>query len=404
MKNTKIQRTRIKICFFLIVLLSFFSVCSNNNSGAERIIEDGIEVVINRHEPYIVEVETKTFNLKEDFIIDLEEDEMATLGLTDIWGFDVDSKRNIYFFKNPTSEGELVYKFDPAGRFISSFAPRGQGPGEVQMPSFQKFNARDELPITDSGINMIKEFNTEGTMVNTIDLDVHIGFMGNMVYPLDNGNYLIRRSLRGELEEKHYFVMSLFDPEFNEIKELDRFEVIQPIRAEKVRLPMHVSVWCVSKDLIYVGNEDNGYEIHVYDFEGNLVKKIRKTYKPTPVSSKFKKYVNGQIKNTPPSFKNKIYFPEHFPPFQCIFSDDKGYLYVMTHERGIKAKENRVDIFDLEGVLVGKISLDFFLSDPFFTPGVPLDSWITMKENRLYTLQMKDSGYKELVVYCTLWE
>ena len=153
------------------------------------------------------------------------------------------------FFKNPTSEGELVYKFDPTGRFISSFALRGQGSGEVQMPSFQKFKAGDELPITDSGINMIKMFNTDGTIVYTIDLGINIGFMGNMVYPLENGNYLIRRSLRGELEERHYFVMSLFDDEFNEIKELDRFEVIQPIRAERVRLPMHVSVWCVSKTL-----------------------------------------------------------------------------------------------------------------------------------------------------------
>ena len=76
----------------------------------------------------------------------------------------------------------------------------------------------------------------------------------------------------------------------------------------------------------------------------------------------------------------------------------------MTHERGTEPKEYRVDIFDLDGVLVGEISLDIFLNDPFFTPGAPLDSWITMKEDRLYTLRMKEIGYKELVVYHTLWE
>jgi hypothetical protein len=404
MTNFKMPKKRMNICLFTIVLFCFLCACSDDTNEAEWIREDGIAIVVNRNEPYIVEGKTESLSLKEDFIIDLEADDLAVHGLTDVWGFDVDSNRNIYFFKNPTSEGYLVYKFDPAGRFLSSFALHGQGPGEVQMPSFQKFNARDELPITDSGINTVKMFNPEGVIVDTIELGVHVGFMGNMVYPLENGNFLIRRSLRGELEEKHYFVMSLFDPEFKEIEEMDRFEVIQPVRADKVRLPMHTSVWCVSKKRIYVGNENNGYEIHVYDFEGNFVKKIRKTYQPTPVSEGFKQYVNGQIKDTPPVFKKKIYFPEHFPPFQCIFSDDREYLYVMTFERGTRPGEYRVDIFDPDGVLIGKTSLDIYLSDPFFTPGAPLDSWITIKENRLYTLRMKDSGYKELKVYRTLWE
>jgi hypothetical protein len=404
MTNFKMPRKRMNICLFTIVLFCFLCACSDNTTDAEWIREDGIDVVVNRNEPYIVEGRTETLSLKEELFIDLEADDLAAQGLTDVWGFDVDSNRNIYFFKNPTSEGYLVYKFDPSGRFLSSFALRGQGPGEVQMPSFQKFNARDELPITDSGINTIKMFDTEGSIVKSIDLGVHVGFMGNMTYPLENGNFLIRRSLRGELEEKHYFVMGLFDPEFNEIKEFDRFEVIQPIRADKVRLPMHKSVWCVSKKHIYLGNENNGYEIHVYDFEGNFVKKIRKTYQPTPVNDEFKQYVNAQIKDTPPVFKKKIYIPEHFPPFQCIFSDDREYLYVMTFERGTSPGEYRIDIFDTDGVLIGKTSLDIYLSDPFFTPGAPLDSWITIKDNRLYTLRMKDSGYKELVVYDTIWE
>ena len=404
MQKIELQRNRMHLCLYLLISICFLSVCSKDNTGAKKILENGIEVVVNRNEPCAAEARSEVLSLEEDFFIDLESDDLAAQGLTDVWGFDVDSKRNIYCFKSPTSRGDLVYKFDPSGHFLTSFAPKGQGPNEVQMPSFQKINTRDELPITDSGINTIKMFNTQGTIVKTIDLGVHIGFMGTMVYPLENGNYLIRRSLRGELEEKHYFVLSLFDPEFNAIKELDRFEVVQPIRADKVRLPMHVSVWCISKNKIYVGNEDNGYEIHVYDFLGNSVKKIRKAYQPSPVSDEFKQYVNAQIKDTPSVFKKKIYFPEHFPPFQCIFIDDKDYLYVITFEGGIESGENRVDIFDPEGVLVGKVSLDIFLNDPFFTPGAPLDSWVTMKDNRLYSLRMKDSGYKELVIYHTIWE
>jgi hypothetical protein len=404
MKKSMSQRNKIDGCLFFIVCLCFFCACSHNEYTVERITEKGVEVFINGHEPYIGEGEPKIIRSKEDLIIDLEESDIAALGLTDVWGFDVDSRGNIYIFKPPSSQGDLVFKFDKNAHFVSSFAPRGQGPGEIQMPSFQKLNVHDELPITDSGINTIKVFQTDGTIGYTINLGVNIGFLGNMVCPLENGNYLIRRSLRGELEARHYFVLSLFDPEFNEIKELDRFEVIQPIRADKVRLPMHVSVWCVSKNFIFVGNEERSYEIWVYDFEGNLVKKIRKKYHPTQVSNEFKQYVHGQIKNTPPSFKNKIYFPEYFPPFQCVFSDDRDYLYVMTNANGEQSKEYRIDIFNPDGILIGKISLDIFLSDPFFTPGAPLDSWVTAKKDRLYTLRMKDSGYKELVAYNILWE
>lgn len=388
----------------LTFLLCFFCVCGHKEYDVKRITEDGIDVIINRNEPYLVEGTPKTLSLKEHFIIDLERNDITALGLTDVWGFDVDSQRNICFFKPPFSQGDLIYKFDQNGHFVSSFAPRGQGPGELQFPFFQKFNVQDELPITDSSSNKIKVFHTDGTIVKTIDLGVDVGFMGNMVYPLENGNYLIRNSLRGELEGRLYFVMNLFDPDFDKIQELDRFELIQPIRADKVRFPMHVSVWCVSKNFIYVGNEENGYEIHVYDFDGNLIKKIRKEYQPVAVSNKFKQYVNGQLKNTPPALKDKIFFPKTFPPFQFIFSDDSEYLYVMTYVKGIKPKEYSIDIFNPDGIFIGEISLDVFINDPFFTPGAPLDSWVTVKKDRFYTLRMKDSGYKELVVYNISWE
>ncbi len=388
----------------LILLLGFLSLCTQTQNDVEKIMEDGVEVIINHNKPYIVEGNPATLSIEEEFIIDLEKDNIAVLGLADIWGFDVDSEGNIYFFKSPLSQGDLVFKFDPKGNFVSSFARRGQGPGEVENPSYQKINNRNELPIIESGLSKIMLFNKDGSLIKEIHLDIDIGFMGNMVYPLENGNYLIRRSLRSEIEGRLDFILSLFDPEFNEIKELDRFELIQPIRADKVRLPMHVSVWCVSKDYIYVGNEENGYEIRVYDLKGNLQRKIRKQYKSVKVSGEFKQYVNEKLEHTPPVLRDKIYFPDYFPAFQFIFTDDEGSLFVMTFEKGQNPKDYNFDIFNQEGLFIGSISLDVFLNDPFFTPGAPLDSWITKKGDRLYVLRMKSSGYKEFVVYKAAWQ
>ncbi len=76
----------------------------------------------------------------------------------------------------------------------------------------------------------------------------------------------------------------------------------------------------------------------------------------------------------------------------------------MTFEKGQNPKDYNFDIFNQEGLFIGSISLDVFLNDPFFTPGAPLDSWITKKGDRLYVLRMKSSGYKEFVVYKAAWQ
>lgn len=378
--------------------------CTQTQKDVERTMENGVEVVLNHGQPYILKGQPTTLRLQEELVIDLEEDNIAALGLAEVWGFDVNSEGYIYFFKSPLSEGDLVFKFDPKGHYVSSFARLGQGPGEVETPSFQKINDRDELLIIEPGLSKVMVFDKNGNLVNEARLGINIGFMGNMVYPLKNGNYLIRRSLTGDLEGTLDFVLSLFDPEFDEIIELDRFEIIQPLRAPKVRLPMQASVWCVSRDFIYVGNEKNGYEIRVFDFEGKLEKKIRKTYQPVKVPGEYKQYISERMEHTPAAVKDKIYFPHRLPAFQFMFADDEGHLFVMTFERGKNPKEYIFDIFNQAGLFIGTVSFDVHLNDPFFTPGAPLDSWVTMKNDRLYALRMKPSGYKELVVYKTIWQ
>ena len=40
--------------------------------------------------------------------------------------------------------------------------------------------------------------------------------------------------------------------------------------------------------MIYVGHEKRGYEISIFDLNGNLLKKIRKEYNPADVPDEFK--------------------------------------------------------------------------------------------------------------------
>ena len=386
---------REKICFLCLLLAMSF--CVRTPTDAEKIIEGGIEVVIN---PYNLDPKEPLFSLEEEFVIDLEEKEMAALGLTDVWGFDVDSEESIYIYKPPMSDGDRILKFDRNGDFLFSFAPPGQGPGEIQRPFYQKMNSRDLLPVPDLGQSKIVIFDTEGKTIDEIRVGRFPGSLGSLVCQLENGNYLIRRSLTDPASGIFSLALSLYSSDFEEIKELDRFKIVQPIQADKVRIPMHVSVWCASYDRIYIGNEDNGYEIHVYDLDGNLLRKIRKKYEPVKVDKDYKKEIGDKLENTPDALKNKMYLPDYYPPFNYLFSDDKNNLYVKTFAKGDSPKDRLFDVFNPEGIFQGAVSFEAHVNDPFFTPGAPFDSWVVAKKkNRLYCLREKSSGYKEFVVY-----
>lgn len=384
-----------KICLpFMLLAMSF---CARSPSAVEKTVEDGTEVVIN---PSDLAPQKRLFSLEKEFAIDLEEERIASLGLTDIWGFSVDSGGSIYFYKPPWAKGDRILKFDPNGDFLFSFAPPGQGPGEIQQPSYQRMNGLDLLPVPDLGQSKIVIFDTRGKAIEEIRVEELPGSLGSSVFQLENGNLLIRRSLIDPSSETLYVALILYGSDFKEIKELDRFKIVQPIQADKVRLPMHVSVCCASNDRIYVGNEDNGYEVQVYDLNGHILRKIRKKYEPVRVDDAYKKEIGDKLKDTPEELKNKIYLPDYYPPFSYLFADDQNTLYVKTFEAGDGPNERRFDVFKPDGVFQGTVSLEAHVDDPFFTLGAPFDSWVmAKKKNRLYSLKLKDSGYKEFVAY-----
>jgi len=74
----------------------------------------------------------------------------------------------------------------------------------------------------------------------------------------------------------------------------------------------------------------------------------------------------------------------------------------MTYEKGEKPKEYIYDIFSPKGYFVGRTSLDNSGDTTISIWGGPLEA--RAKNNRLYCMRVKDSGYKELVVHKMSWE
>jgi len=376
----------------LFILIScLFCSCGPAQDKFEKIVEDGVEVVLNHIEPYQLKGESSTFSLKEEFRIDTEMDKIAKIGLTDLRSFDVDSQGNIYFLKMGRGKGNNIFKFDKTGRFISSFGMTGQGPGEFQSPTYIGIDNRGDVIITDRRKRKLIVFDNKGSYKKEIPFKKNVGF----VHPLENGNYLTFYQVF-YLPDSDYFSqspLSLWSSEFEELKELDRFKVPNYLKYKKRKGTVPIFCWGISKKHIYIGNEDRGYEIWIYDLDGNLLRKIRKDYKKVPIPDEYKK---ERMKNLVPEEKNITYFPAAFPPYRYFFTDHLGRLFVMTYEKGENLNEYMYDIFNNGGIFIGRKSLK-----SFFTMG---RACVKVRQNFLYGIEEKDSGYKELVVYKMTWE
>lgn len=381
----------------LISILILFSCCAPKQDEIERIIEDGVEVIINHLKPYEIRGKPSSFTLEEEFTIDTEKNEIYEKGVIDINGFDSDSQGNIYFFQERENDENLVYKFDKKEKFVTTFGKRGQGPGEIEYPIYLGIDNRDEIIIQDYNRPRLLIFDSAGTLISEIPISSTLE--GNFAfYPLENGNYIKYGEYFDPTTRHRYDILQLYNSKFEKLKELDRCDHGPLFSAmPKIKGTPRVFICQISGGKIYVGHENRGYEILIFDFEGNLEKKVRKEYTPADVPNEFKEnwYLNiGR-------FKNRLFFPNKMPPFHYFFLDDEGRLYVKTYGKGDKENEYVHDIFNSDGIFIARESIAGY--GRWIYPGNGLNR-AKAKNKRLYCIREKESGYKELVVYMMNWE
>jgi len=364
-------------------VLSFFICCVPNQEKVEKIMEDGVEVVLNHLEPYKIKGGPSNLLLEEELLIDMESKEIEETGLVDIDYFDIDSEGNIYIVTTGPKY-KLVFKFDREGKFISSFGGKGQGPGEVQFVLYFGIDSQDRVIISDHVNKKALFFSKDGGLIK----ETAYGLNFFSMFPLENEKYLFVRNLV-DLENKRLSrSLRICNSKFEEREELDAYYYSDPSKGMRVSSP--IFEWRIFNRNIYAANEQRGYEILMYDLDGNLKRKIKREYTPLKYPEDLKKRYIERYGTT-----RKLNFPDNLPPFQSFFGDDDGKLFVMTYEKGEKPGEYVFDVFNSEGVFVLRKNL------------IILNNWdlqAKAKRGCLYCVREKESGYKELVVYKMMWE
>lgn len=382
---------------WLLGILALLCSCDSQSDVPNRIMEDGVEVVLNRLEPTKIAGEPTTFTLEKEFSIDTEDDTIAGLGLTDIgYYFDVDSEGYIYLVGYENAEG-MIFKFDREGNFVRSFGRKGRGPGELQGRNYVSLyltvDQNDNIAVSDFG-NKLVVFGSDGELITDNRIDSGTVSMA----PLPNGNYL---SFLSVMDGKGEFInqnpVSLLDSRFTKVQELDKQMIPNPIVGKQLKGSYHILSWGVSGDRIFTGFQERGYEIFVYDLDGQRIRKIKKEFHSVPVTEAYKSEFMEQF-SAPifESIRSKIYFEDAMPPFHGFITDNAGRLFVMTYEAGDNPGEFLYDIFNPDGICIGRKSLKVHHDES----GV----FAKMKNGRFYCLNEKDSGYKELVVSKVVWE
>jgi hypothetical protein len=375
------------VALLLVVLLPLLQ-CGRKRSQVEKTMENGVEVVINHVEPYRIKGQPSTFSLEKVFSIDMERADLAEVGMGTAGEWDADNEGNVYIvgFKNREN---FIYRFDRGGRLTGSFGRRGQGPGELQWPFLGGVSETGEISLADYGQKFIV-YDLNGVLLREVKLKrwaLHID-------ALKNGKFLTF-GFRPELSSggSYVDVLALCDSEFSDLKILDRYENTM---GNSRQVPYFM--WRVSGDRIFITNQARGYEILVYDLDGNLLKKIRKEYRPVKVTEEIKDAILGPDYRKSGIPQNK-YFLDPLPPLNQFFADDGGRIFVMTYEPGPNPGEYLWDIFNPDGVFIGRKALNIFWAGLYMGP-----RYTFVKKGHLYCHQEKETGFHELVVYKMIWK
>ena len=297
----------------------------------EKYTVDGVEIIENQIKPYKIAEKLHNFKVEIELTIDTEEDIIANLGVTDIHGFDVDDDGSIYIFMPPLSNEALVHKFDKDGNYLVAFGKKGQGPGEVEYPNYQRITTDNKIPIVDGNRHKILIFDEHGQLFDEISFKgkiKHENLLFGMIAPLSNGNFLVR-TLEGNINRSNDSsqtgvdnVLSLYDSNFKWIgKDIDRLHHSNRLIAMRSTHMMPVYFWDVFDEKIFIGNSQWGYEIRIFDLDGNLVKKVKKKYKPV----KFSEEILEEFKRVTENPESRYYglkrnFPNTSPHFSGCFS------------------------------------------------------------------------------------
>ncbi len=291
----------------------------------------------------------------------------------------VDDQENIWTLD---WEDIKVRVFDKTGKLVSEFGKKGQGPREWQNPSRMVVLPGGTAVVLD--VNKLTFYSLDGTCLKELS---------TARSRLARFRFDSRGNIYGDSFDfappKLKLGLVKYDPSLDPIQTLAEVEESLPagggFNAFTTLLYHHITaddriVWLVTSK----------YEFRVLDAQGSLIRRIIKAYEPMKVTASEKKrlleerYGNSLV-------RDRIVFPEVFPPVSYFIGDAEGRLYAQTYETDDKGWL-LYDVFDAEGRCIARFSL-------------PREEMpFVVKKDKLYALIIEDEeGFPLVKRYTLAW-
>ena len=209
-----------KKVFVLVIIVVVSVSCGSQKEKIDKTVENGVEVIRNKLEPFSTRSIPKMPRVEKKVLLDFQSAEITKLGIADIRGFDVDSEGNIYI--SVFTGDYCIYSFSPDGNFESSFARKGEGPGEMPIAKCLTVNENDEIAVFDSAKRKLVVFSRHGRVLREIPTPPRV----TRVIPFAGANFLISAAVPEGRSPFYYWVnLSLYNLQMEEIKRLEHLKI-----------------------------------------------------------------------------------------------------------------------------------------------------------------------------------
>jgi hypothetical protein len=368
-----------RIVLSLIIVISF---CDLLEAQKIKTI-DGVKTILNGKKPKPPKATLSKLRIEEELTIGEGDDPEKSF--SEVTAFSVNDNGYIYALD---IKDRKVKIFDDSGAYVQSIGKKGQGPGELNMPSGILISQQNELIIEDTLNRRLAFFTLEGEFIKNISLANRLGLVNLMQ---DSQENFLGREI-GLDGNKMYFEIKKYDAELKPLFTLDKIEFAVPLPGTKINIMDLMSLYQFDGEgnVFYGRNQE--YEIKVFDAEGNHTLSIRKDYNPVKITQEDKDEMLDRIPNVTPgvNIKEMFEFPKQYPPYQFFSLDEQGKIFVRTWEKGEIKGEYVFDIFNPEGIFIVQ-----------YISKADIRLW---KDNKMYSIEETDAGFKVIKRYGVYWE
>jgi len=351
------KRTFFIMCVGVLLLL-FITSCAKEKSGWAGTIEEenGVTVVRNPKQP----MQTGSVLSFEEELVLRPDAESQELFFNSIRTICVDDAGTIYVL----DMGDCQIKvFSKNGDFLRAIGRKGQGPGEMQLPSAMELAGNERLVVYDMQKSYLSFFSFTGNFIKQDSVAKYFPLV--RVKTDQKGHFAIQTYTRDEKILGYKII--LLDSNLELVCEIASIERKRnPPRVLRLINPL-LSYRITKNGQILMGYSKD-YELCFLNKEGDLAKKIITDYTPLPLTNEDKKRLTEERfpetdGGVPEGYK--LEFPDHYPPFSSFLIDSIGRIFVRTYEEAGEGM-HYCDIFDPEGRYLARVPLRecLYMNDP----------------------------------------